>query len=150
MNTPTSILLILHTPILPYSILRHTVRHTRPHLLVAHIMTSHHDMGSSDAHPMVIRWSTPPQFEVSLCPSPILEKIYFVDTPGVLSGEKQRIGRQYDFSNVIEWFAQRADRILLLFDAHKVGGRRRKKEEEKYTFSLSCWCVANRYIQYGS
>ena len=60
------------------------------------------------------------KFEVSLCPSPILEKLFFVDTPGVLSGEKQRIGRQYDFSNVIEWFAQRADRILLLFDAHKL------------------------------
>ena len=62
-----------------------------------------------------------PKFEVSLCPSPILEKLFFVDTPGVLSGEKQRIGRAYDFSNVIEWFAQRADRILLLFDAHKLG-----------------------------
>ena len=60
------------------------------------------------------------KFECSQCQSPILEKISFVDTPGVLSGEKQRIGRSYNFSEVIEWFAERADRILLLFDAHKL------------------------------
>lgn len=26
---------------------------------------------------------------------------------GVLSGEKQRIGRDYDFASVISWFAER-------------------------------------------
>ena len=30
------------------------------------------------------------RFECSQCMSPILEKITFIDTPGVLSGEKQR------------------------------------------------------------
>lgn len=60
------------------------------------------------------------RFEASECPSPILKKITFIDTPGVLSGEKQRLGRQYEFPDVVAWFAERADRILLLFDAHKL------------------------------
>lgn len=60
------------------------------------------------------------KFQASMCPSPVLDKVYFVDTPGVLAGEKQKLGRAYDFVKVTEWFAQRADLILLLFDAHKL------------------------------
>ncbi|RKP17681.1 hypothetical protein ROZALSC1DRAFT_30549, partial [Rozella allomycis CSF55] len=60
------------------------------------------------------------KFQTSVMPSSILEEITFIDTPGVLSGEKQRIGRSYDFVSVCEWFAERSDMILLLFDAHKL------------------------------
>lgn len=60
------------------------------------------------------------KFEAAQCTAPILDQITFIDTPGILSGEKQRIGRQYDFSQVISWFAERCDMILLIFDAHKL------------------------------
>lgn len=49
-----------------------------------------------------------------------MEHIAFVDTPGVLSGEKQRTQRSYDFTGVISWFAMKCDLILLLFDPHKL------------------------------
>lgn len=37
------------------------------------------------------------KLQASLCKSPTLDKVSFVDTPGVLSGEKQKLGRAYDF-----------------------------------------------------
>lgn len=60
------------------------------------------------------------RFEVSEVASPILDEISFIDSPGILSGEKQRLERGYSFENVVEWYAERADRILLLFDGNKL------------------------------
>jgi len=60
------------------------------------------------------------RFEVAEVPAPILEHITFIDSPGVLSGEKQRVNRGYNFGKVIKYWAGRVDRIVLLFDAHKL------------------------------
>lgn len=60
------------------------------------------------------------KFECAQMHHPLLEHISFVDTPGVLSGEKQRTQRSYDFIGVTSWFASKCDLILLLFDPYKL------------------------------
>jgi len=60
------------------------------------------------------------RLECARMPNPILEGVSFVDTPGVLSGEKQRLKRGYDFEEVVTWFADHAAMIIVFFDAHKL------------------------------
>lgn len=60
------------------------------------------------------------RFAVAQCDAPLLEHLSLIDTPGVLAGAKQSIGRGYDFTKVVEWFAERSDLILLLFDSNKL------------------------------
>ena len=59
------------------------------------------------------------RLQASSVPAPIMRRITLVDSPGVQAGEKQK-GRGYDFHEVIKWFAQHSDRVLLLFDPHKL------------------------------
>lgn len=60
------------------------------------------------------------KFEGAEIDAAILRNITIIDTPGVLAGEKQRLGRDYDFSEVIKWFSERADMIIVMFDGHKL------------------------------
>lgn len=64
------------------------------------------------------------RFQCSLTNSPVLKDITIIDTPGLVSGtvdlERQRVDSYYDFIGVIKWFAERVDRIILMFDAHNL------------------------------
>jgi len=50
---------------------------------------------------------------------PILRNVTIIDTPGILSGQKQK-SRNYDYNSIMKWFAERADLIVIMFDAHKL------------------------------
>jgi len=57
---------------------------------------------------------------VEVVGSSFLRNVTLVDSPGVLSGAKQRSGRDYNFEAVMTWFADRADLVVVMFDAHKL------------------------------
>jgi len=59
-------------------------------------------------------------FQALSLKSDVLKDITLVDSPGVLPGKKNSIDRNYDFAAVCGWMAERADLVLLMFDAHKL------------------------------
>ncbi|MEQ2170456.1 hypothetical protein GOODEAATRI_000455, partial [Goodea atripinnis] len=56
-------------------------------------------------------------------PHKLLERVTFVDTPGIIENRKQQ-ERGYPYNDVCQWFIDRADLIFLVFDPTKldVGG----------------------------
>ena len=59
------------------------------------------------------------KLEAVFVSAPILRRIMLVDTPGIQAGERSQ-GRGYDLLAVIKWWAQHADRIVLVFDPFKM------------------------------
>ena len=52
-------------------------------------------------------------------PHPLLKKLTFVDTPGIIENRKQQ-ERGYPFNAVIQWFIDRAELIFIVFDPTKL------------------------------
>ncbi|KAJ8367101.1 hypothetical protein AAFF_G00331050 [Aldrovandia affinis] len=52
-------------------------------------------------------------------PNKLLERVNFVDTPGIIENRKQQ-ERGYPYSDVCQWFIDRADLIFLVFDPTKL------------------------------
>ncbi|KHN78567.1 EH domain-containing protein 2 [Toxocara canis] len=50
----------------------------------------------------------------------LLKHISIIDTPGILTGDKQVAARGYDFSKIIKFLSNKVDLIFLLFDANKL------------------------------
>ncbi|KAF1743787.1 hypothetical protein MXB_2629, partial [Myxobolus squamalis] len=60
------------------------------------------------------------RFTVAELPNDLCKGLTMIDTPGVLSGEKQTLVRGYPFNEIIQTLGEKCDRIYLLFDAHKL------------------------------
>lgn len=60
------------------------------------------------------------RFQCSTVNSAFLQNLTIVDTPGILSDENRNNDRGYDFIGVLKWFAERVDRIVILFDSRKL------------------------------
>jgi len=56
-------------------------------------------------------------FYAARCSAPVLKHVCFVDTPGILGVEKNRANRGYSYEQIARWFGNRADMIILFFDA---------------------------------
>lgn len=53
--------------------------------------------------------------------SPALAGLTLIDSPGMIDAANSSSDRGYDFTQVVKWFAEQADVILLMFDPDKPG-----------------------------
>jgi len=92
------------------------------------------------------------KFSAAVVDAPLLKNLTIIDTPGVLSGEKQRTSRGYDFASVCRWFAERADLILLMFDPSKldISDEFKGVIEELQPHEEKIHCVLNKADQLDS
>ena len=97
-------------------------------------------------------YTTIRRFQCSIVKSPVLKCVTMIDTPGILSGEKQRVDRGYDFVGVLQWFAERVDRIILLFDANKldISDEFRRSIEAIHGYEDKVRIVLNKADQVGA
>jgi len=91
-------------------------------------------------------------FQALSMPADVLKDITLVDTPGVLPGKRHSIGRNYDFPAVCSWMAERADLVLLMFDAHKldISDEFQKVMEVLRPHSDKVRCLLNKADQIGA
>ncbi|MFW5750351.1 MAG: dynamin family protein [Planctomycetota bacterium] len=54
-------------------------------------------------------------------PADLLKHILLIDSPGMIDAAGAETERPYDFQQVVRWFAEQADLILLFFDPEKPG-----------------------------
>ncbi len=54
-------------------------------------------------------------------PNELLQDVTLVDSPGMIDEAKHESGRGFDFPGVVQWFADRADVVLMFFDPDKPG-----------------------------
>jgi GTP-binding protein EngB required for normal cell division len=60
-------------------------------------------------------------FRMRLLPLKLLKDVTLVDTPGMIDAADPDATRGYDFSQVVRWFAERADVVLVFFDPDRPG-----------------------------
>ncbi len=59
--------------------------------------------------------------KLKLRESPALAGLTLIDSPGMIDSANSASDRGYDFTQVVRWFAEQADVILLMFDPDKPG-----------------------------
>lgn len=91
-------------------------------------------------------------FQALSLQSDVLKDITLIDTPGVLPNKGHSVERNYDFAAVCAWLAERADMVLLMFDAHKldISDEFQRVMEVLRPHADKCRCLLNKADQIGA